>query len=148
MEYQAIITREGDARLVEFPDCPGCQTFARKGQDLEARAREALEGWLEAALDDGDAPPRPSRVRAPKGAQAVPISIAPQLAVSIAIRWARLDAHLTQTQLAERAGVSQQQIAKLEKPDANPTIETLQKVAHALGAELGVSLEPRHPALV
>ena len=147
MEYQAIVTREGDSRLVEFPDCPGCQTFARKGQDLGARAREALEGWLEVALEDGEAPPRPGRVRAHRGEQLLSISIAPQLAVSIAIRWARLDAKLTQAQLAQRAGVTQQQIAKLERPDANPTIETLQKVADALGAELGVSLEPRHAAI-
>ena len=42
---------------------------------------------------------------------------------------------------AKRAGVSQPAIAQLEHPDSNPTVETLQKVARALGATLLVSLE-------
>jgi len=37
----------------------------------------------------------------------------------------------SQAEIAKRVGVSQQQIAKLEDPDANPTIETIMKVARA-----------------
>ena len=53
--------------------------------------------------------------------------------------WARQDAGLSQKQLAEKAGVSQQQIAKLENPDENPTLGTLSKVSEALGMPLTVS---------
>ena len=40
--------------------------------------------------------------------------------------------------------VSQQQIAKLENPESNPTIGTLEKVARALGASLEIGLVLRH----
>jgi len=45
----ALLTEQGDGgTLIEFPSCPGCQTFAEAGEDVGAVAREALEGWLEA----------------------------------------------------------------------------------------------------
>jgi predicted transcriptional regulator len=54
-------------------------------------------------------------------------------------RWRREELELTQGQLAKRAGVSQQQIAKLEDPDGNPTVATLEKIAIALGLRLELS---------
>ncbi len=141
MNYHAVITREGRNTLAKFPDCAGCQTFAEPGEDIKAQAQDALEGWLRAHLIDGEAPPRPSaRSRCPKGARLLGVEVTPKLAVRLAIRWARQDAGLTQAQLAERAGVSQPQIAKLEHPRANPTIDTLEKVARALGLRLEVAL--------
>ena len=142
MQYLAIITREGDATLAEFPDCPGCQTFARKGQDLYERAKDALEGWLEIALEDGEAPPRPGSVAVPAKAKTMAVQIDSRLAVAIAFRWARLEASWSQSELARRVGVSQQQIAKLEQPDANPTLETIEKVAKAFGLQVDVELRP------
>jgi transcriptional regulator with XRE-family HTH domain len=70
----------------------------------------------------------------------VRIPVRAGLAASLAIRWARNDARLSQAKLASLARVSQQQIAKLEDPDENPTLETLEKVARALGLTLDVSL--------
>jgi len=60
--------------------------------------------------------------------------------VKLLIRWARNEAGLTQAQLAKRAKVTQQMIAKLENPNYNPTLEALEKVASALGARLEVNL--------
>lgn len=60
--------------------------------------------------------------------------------MAVSLRWARLDAGLTQAELALRAGVSQQQVAKLERPGANPSIATLGKIATALGARLELEL--------
>ena len=48
---------------------------------------------------------------------------------------------LTQSRLAELAGLDQSEISKLESPDGNPTLLTLGKVARALGLE--VRLVPR-----
>jgi len=62
MDYAAYIHLEGKHRLAEFPDAPGCQTFASSADELRVAAQEALEGGLEARLVDGYAPPRP-RVR-------------------------------------------------------------------------------------
>jgi transcriptional regulator with XRE-family HTH domain len=43
----------------------------------------------------------------------------------------------TQAQLAERCGLAQQHVAKLESEDADPQVSTLRKIASALGVELG-----------
>ena len=150
MHYVVHISREGKHWLAEFPDCPGCQTFAESGDELASAAREALEGWLEAHLVDGQIPPAPRAHRsAPSGQKRAEVSVRPGLAAALAIRWARRDAGLTQGQLGERARVSQQQIAKLENPDENPGLETLEKVARALGLELelGFGKAPAMPSL-
>jgi DNA-binding XRE family transcriptional regulator/predicted RNase H-like HicB family nuclease len=146
MRYQAIIAKEGRATLAHFPDCPGCQTEAGPGEDIYSLAREALEGWIEAHLVQGQIPPLPSvrKHRAPAGARSVTIPVSPSLAVRIQLRLARHRAGLSQGALAKRVGVSQQQIAALESPDANVTLSTLLKVAKALGheVEIGFSRNP------
>lgn len=50
----------------------------------------------------------------------------------------------TQEELAETAGLTQSQIAKLEAGDSNPTLRTLVKVAHALGCRLHQLVAPEH----
>jgi antitoxin HicB len=142
MHYDAYIYREGKHVLAEFPDCPGCQTFSDSGDKLAETAQEALEGWLEAHLVDGQVPPRPmGRSGAPAGKKLARIPVRAGLAAALEIRWARRDAGLSQTELGKRAGVKQQQIAKIENPDENPTLETIEKVARALGLAVNVGLE-------
>lgn len=142
MEYIARLMKEGKRTLVEFPACPGCQTFAEPDEDVSELAREALEGWLELHLEDGDAPPRPkARHRsASRSERHLPIRIDPTLAVRLQIRWARQDAKLSQAELAKRLGVSRQQVSMLEAQGGNVTLGTLQKVAEALGRELDIAL--------
>ncbi len=143
MRYPAIVTPEDGAFVVVFPACSGCQTQADTKDEVLPMAQEALEGWLEATMAVGDAPPVPPKsVRAPKGSRVLWVEVPPKLAVKIELRWARHQARLTQAQLAKRAQVTQQQIAQLESPDSNPTLDTLEKVARALGARLQVSLRP------
>lgn len=146
MRYPAIVEREGRRSVATFPDCPGCQTQAEPGQDIEAHAREALEGWLEAHLADKrrerEAPAKPSpRVRVPRGGKLLWVDVSPDLSVKLQIRWARRDLGWSQSELAERAGVSQQMIAKLESPDHRARLDTLDKVVRALGARLRITLE-------
>lgn len=54
----------------------------------------------------------------------------------------------SQDELAERAGMTQPQIANLEAGQANPTLRTLVKVAHALEAQVGELLEPSEASQV
>jgi DNA-binding XRE family transcriptional regulator/predicted RNase H-like HicB family nuclease len=144
MLYDAFVRREGRAFLIELPDCPGCQTFAVSPDDVVPMAQDALEGWLEAHLVGGQAPSRPkAHDRAPRGATRIAVPVNAGLAAAILLRWGRQDAGLSQSQLAERAGVSQQQIAKLENPDENPTLGTLRKVAEALGLQLTLDVAAR-----
>lgn len=55
---------------------------------------------------------------------------------SVLVRDARKRAGLTQAQLAERAGVAQSVIARLERGGGNPTFLTLERVLHAAGHRL------------
>ena len=136
MHYTAKVTREGKYWLAEFVDAPGCQTFAQSREDLETMAHEALDGWLRSWLVTGETPPQPKAKR--QSGTTIRVSVASDVATAMQLRWAREDAHLTQAQLAKRAGVSQQQIAKLERPGENPTIGTLAKIAKALGRHVDV----------
>ena len=58
---------------------------------------------------------------------------------SALLREARVNAGLTQAALAERLGVSQPSIAALERPGANPTVRTLERILSAVGLELTTS---------
>lgn len=49
---------------------------------------------------------------------------------------ARLAKGMTQAELAQKAGVGQTVVARLESGTANPTVSTVSKVATALGKEL------------
>ena len=96
---------------------------------------------LEAHLVDGEVPPAPAtHNKAPAGHKLAPIRIDPGLAVALQIRWARARAKLSQTELAKRAGVKQQQIARLERPGENPTIGTIKKIAEALHVHVDIEL--------
>jgi transcriptional regulator with XRE-family HTH domain len=52
------------------------------------------------------------------------------------VRDARRVAKLTQAELAQRLGISQPALAKLERPGANPTVRTLDRVLRATGHRL------------
>lgn len=53
---------------------------------------------------------------------------------------ARAQAGLTQQELAERSGVRQETISRLERGHANPTLGTLESLARVLGKRLVVEL--------
>jgi transcriptional regulator with XRE-family HTH domain len=59
------------------------------------------------------------------------------------LRDSRRRAGLTQRQLALRMGVSQAAIAKLERPEANPTFETLAGALWATGHRLELNAPAR-----
>jgi transcriptional regulator with XRE-family HTH domain len=59
------------------------------------------------------------------------------------IRRARLDAGLTQAELADRIGTSQAAVARLERPGANPRLATLARAVAATGKQL--RLDVRRP---
>ena len=54
---------------------------------------------------------------------------------------ARSTANLTQKQLAQRSGVSQSNISKIENGNYQPSLSTLKRIAGALGKRLVVSFE-------
>lgn len=63
------------------------------------------------------------------------------------IRQARSAAGLTQAGLARRLGTSQPAIVKLERPGANPTVRTLDRVLRATGHQLELSAPTWSPGI-
>ena len=136
MQYTAIVAREGKYQVAIFPDAPGCQTQADPGEKIEDQAAEALHGWIAATLSSGQVAPLPRRRTAPKGARAIKVKVPFRLAVKVLLRWGRHEAGLTQTELAQPV------IARMENPDQNITLETIERVADALGMEIELRRRP------
>ena len=62
----------------------------------------------------------------------------PEMAVIQALTDARKESGLTQKELAEKTGIAQSDISKLEMGNANPSLKTLQRLAAGLGKKLRV----------
>ena len=148
MRYPAYVRRERDRRLVSFPDCPGCETFAEPGEDVYTVAHEALETWLEGVLAARDVPPLPGMIEHEPGRhrdRLMMVTVGPLLSARVQIRNRREELGISQQQLAAAVGVSQQAVAKIESPDANVRLETLERVAAALALDVDLNLIPRQP---
>lgn len=52
---------------------------------------------------------------------------------------ARAESGMTQKELAEKSGVRQSNISRIETGNAAPKLSTLQALAHAMGKELKIS---------
>ncbi len=65
---------------------------------------------------------------------------APERAVMREIAFEREGAGLTQKELAERVGMRQGNLSRLENGNGNPSINTLAKIARGLGKRLEIRL--------
>ena len=63
--------------------------------------------------------------------------------LAIAVLKHRLDHGLSQRALGEQLGMSQPQIARIEIGEHTPTLETLCRIADALGLEIELRIGPR-----
>lgn len=65
----------------------------------------------------------------------------PEYEAMRALIGARLESNLTQEQLAQASGVRQSNISRIESGSCSPTVETLQKLAAAMGKKLRIRFE-------
>jgi predicted RNase H-like HicB family nuclease len=61
LHYSLIIdwSPEDAAFIVTVPELPGCRTHGETYEEAVAQAKDAIEGWLDVADQDGMAPPPP-----------------------------------------------------------------------------------------
>ncbi|MCL2030444.1 MAG: helix-turn-helix domain-containing protein [Oscillospiraceae bacterium] len=71
-------------------------------------------------------------------------ALAPEFAIIQAMIDARKNSGLTQKELAERTGMAQGDISKLEKGGGNPSLKTLQRLAAAMDMKLRLEFLPIH----
>ena len=63
-------------------------------------------------------------------------------AVAVAIVRYRAENDLSQRELAERLGMKQPQVARLELGDVNPSMDTLMRISSQLGIEFTIDVRP------
>ncbi|MGA2079983.1 MAG: helix-turn-helix transcriptional regulator [Holophaga sp.] len=64
------------------------------------------------------------------------VVLTPVQVVPIRLKLARAQANLRQADMAASLGITQQSYAKLERPGANPTLQTLAQLERVLGRDL------------
>ncbi len=69
-------------------------------------------------------------------------ALEPEYSIIQAMIEARKNTGLTQSQLAEKTGISQGDISKMENGNGNPSIRTLQRLAAGMGMMLKVEFLP------
>lgn len=70
-------------------------------------------------------------------------AIQPELDVIRAIVDARTSQNMTQKELAERTGINQADISKLENGTRNPSINLLKRLAEGMGMTLKIEFVPK-----
>lgn len=73
--------------------------------------------------------------------------VQPEMKVVRAIIEARTSQNLTQKELAEKTGINQTEISKLENGTRNPSIRLLQRLADGMGMVLDISFKPKNKEL-
>ena len=69
--------------------------------------------------------------------------IQPEMNVIRAMIDARISQNMTQKELAEKTGIAQTEISRLENGTRNPSIKLLQRLADGMGMVLNVSFTPK-----
>lgn len=72
--------------------------------------------------------------------------IQPEMDVIWVMVDARISQNLTQKELAERAGINQADISKLENGTRNPSLKLLKRLADGMGMTLKLEFVPKSPA--
>ncbi len=69
-------------------------------------------------------------------------ALKPEFAIIQAMIDARKETGLTQKELAERTGIAQADISKLENGNGNPSLRTLKRLAEGMGMQLKLEFIP------
>ena len=83
-----------------------------------------------------------NRMKNPEFAKAYE-EVQPEMNVIRAIIDARISQNLTQKELAERTGIAQTEISRLENGTRNPSIKLLQRLADGMDMVLNISFTPK-----
>lgn len=75
-------------------------------------------------------------------------ALEPEFNIIQAMIDARKNSHLTQKELAQRTGINQADISKLENGNANPTLALLQRLAEGMDMTLKLEFVPKQKMTV
>ncbi len=138
--YPAQITfdKSDNRFFVQFIDMPEAITEGASEEEAFFNASEVLTLAIEGRLEEGIEVPQPSKC---KGQQQF-ISPSARAQASLLIRWAKLSGDHTTSEIARSLNTSWPAVSRLEDPKHWPSLRQLEKIAHVLGQQLIISMEP------
>jgi antitoxin HicB len=137
--YPARFLREPDGRgfHVRFPDLPEALTGGVDLEDTREQASDCLAEALAGRIRRCDEIPQPSRPKRGQRSIAVPLYLAPKLALYLAMQ----EAGLRNTELAKRLRVSETVVRRMLDPKHTTRPERIQAALTELGKRIVVSFE-------
>jgi antitoxin HicB len=133
MVYYCEIEKENGLFISRFPDMSNVKTCGDTQEEALCMAADALNAVLESEIAHG------FPVRPPAYTKGYPIAVANHIVVSIRLR--ELRGNESQASIAKKLGLTYQSYQRLENPQkSNPTVKTLEKIAHVFGKNLQVQI--------
>ena len=129
--------RNGKGFHVRFPDLPEALTGGHSLDDTRVQASDCLAEAIAGRIARGDVIPAPSRPKRGQYFIAVPLYLAPKLALYLAMRERRVP----NTGLARRLGVSETVVRRMLDPKHATRPEKIQAALLALGKRIVVTFE-------
>lgn len=129
--------KDGNGLHVRFLDFPEALTGGDDLTDTIAQATDCLAEAIAGRITRGDEIPRPSKLKRGQHLINVPLSIAPKLALYLAMRQRKI----TNTELAKRLGVSETVVRRMLNPTHNTKAEKIQTALAILGKRIVVTFE-------
>ena len=123
--------------VVSFPDVPEAITQGDSVEDARAMAEEALGLALLTYSLRGLPLPRATA----RGAELVPIAVAPDVATKLAVLEAYAEAKLSKAELARRLGKDEKEVRRILDPRHPTKLATLTAALRVLGKRLIVGVE-------
>lgn len=135
---QISFDKDDSRYLVVFPDMPEAVTEGESEEEAFFNASEVLTLVIEGRLEEHIDIPQPSLCKKDQ----VLISPSARAQTALLIKWAKLHADHTTSEIARSLNTSWPAISRLESPKHWPSLRQLEKVANVLGQQLIISMEP------
>ena len=131
MRYPVQISKEGDGFMAVIPDLDGTFTNGDTMEETLANAKEAMDAYLKnLMLTQLELPHKPSKIRG-DNVHYVPVN--KQIEFVITLKRRRQELRLTQSDVANKLGITYQSYQKLEDiTKSNPTLKTIMKLEHVM----------------
>jgi antitoxin HicB len=139
MSYPAEITqhREGKDWVVKFPDLKGSNTGADTLDGALDEASDCLGSYLAMLIANRKPIPDPSRVKGKQRLIAVPLWIAPKVALYRALQ----EQGVSNSELARRLGVRETIVRRMLDPDHATKSARLEAALRSVGKRLLVAID-------
>jgi antitoxin HicB len=137
LSYPAKFQVGSDGRvMVEFADLPRVATGGQDDREAMEEALDALGSDLSIRLTRREDIPAPSKWRRGQRPVPVPLSLAPKLALHLAMR----DQRVGNSDLARRLGVHERVVRRMLDPGHATRAEKIQAALAALGKQMTVEV--------